>query len=98
VSSSWYHEYVTTVKRQRDTGTCRLRGRVIESFEVDGVYLLRLTITGGDIEIPSRTLDAVHLGDALQVEGDILHAQLTVNPELLPPPLTHATRRRKSSQ
>jgi len=86
------------MKRQRHTGTCRLRGRVIESFEVDGVYILRLTITGGDIEIPARTLDAAHLGDALQVEGDILPTHLTVNPELFSPHSTRTSRRRKSAQ
>jgi hypothetical protein len=95
VSSFRYHEYLTAVKKHRDTGTCRLRGRVVESFEVDGVHLLRLTITGGDIEIPARTLDGAHLGDALQVEGDILQTHLTVNPELLPPPSTHTNRHRK---
>lgn len=86
------------MKRQRHTGTCHLCGRVIESFEVDGEYLLRLTITGGDIEIPAGTLDAAHLGDTLQVEGDFLHTHLTVNQEVLPPLSTHSIRRRKSAQ
>jgi hypothetical protein len=83
------------MKRQPDTGTCRLHGKVIESFEVDGVHLLRLTITAGDIEIPARTHDTAHLGDTMQVEGVILHAHLTVNPELLHPLSTHTIRRRK---
>jgi hypothetical protein len=86
------------MKRTQKAGTCRLRGRVIESLEVDGVHLLRLRITEGDIEVPSRTHDTAHLGDTLQVEGEISHAHLTVNPDTPPPHFSTAAGFRKSAE
>jgi hypothetical protein len=80
---------------QPDIGTCRLSGKVIESFEGNGVHRLRLIITGGDIEIPVETRAVAHLGDTLRVEGNILLTHLTTNPELIAPLIADATRRKK---
>jgi hypothetical protein len=91
----WQHRQPLTVKDQPHTGTCRIRGKVIESFEGNGEHRLRLLITGGDVEIPIETPDIAHLGDTLQVEGSISLISLTTTPELSPPLLSDLPKHRK---
>ena len=51
-----------------DTG--QIRGSVIETFEMGGRIVIRLSITGGSLDFLSEPADTYHLGDTLLLEGE----------------------------
>ncbi len=50
--------------------SCQIRGSVIETFEMGGQIVIRLSITGGSIDFLSEPGNTFHLGDTLSLDGD----------------------------
>lgn len=49
---------------------CQIRGSVVETIEMDGQTVFRVSITGGSLDFVSRTEDTFHLGDSLLLNGE----------------------------
>jgi hypothetical protein len=50
--------------------SCQIRGNVVETFEMGGDIVLRVSITGGSVDILSDIRETFHLGDVLLLEGE----------------------------
>jgi hypothetical protein len=50
--------------------SCQIRGSVVETIEMDGRTVLRVSITGGSLDFVSDADDTFHLGDSLLLHGE----------------------------
>ncbi|HEX7574701.1 MAG TPA: hypothetical protein VF514_16560 [Bacteroidota bacterium] len=48
----------------------QIRGSVVETFEMGGRVVIRLSITGGSLDFLSEPADTFHLGDTLLLAGE----------------------------
>jgi hypothetical protein len=53
-----------------EVNTIQIRGSVVETFEMGGRVVIRLSITGGSLDFLSEPADAIHLGDILLLDGE----------------------------
>jgi len=50
--------------------SCRIRGSVIETIEMGGQIVIRLSIIGGSLDFLSDHNETFHLGDTLILDGE----------------------------
>jgi hypothetical protein len=56
----------------------QIRGSVVETFEMGGRVVIRLSVTGGSLDFVSEPDDTYHLGDTLLLDGEFrLHSAKT---------------------
>ena len=56
----------------------QIRGSVVETFEMGGRVVIRLSVTGGSLDFVSEPDDTFHLGDTLLLDGEFrLHSAKT---------------------
>jgi hypothetical protein len=56
----------------------QIRGSVVETFEMGGRVVIRLSVTGGSLDFVSESDDTYHLGDTLLLDGEFrLHSAKT---------------------
>jgi len=50
--------------------SCQIRGSVIETIEMGGRLIIRLSVTGGSLDFLSDNKEPFHLGDTLVLDGE----------------------------
>lgn len=50
--------------------SCQIHGSVIETLEMHGKTIIRLSITGGSLDYLCGREETFHLGDALVLDGE----------------------------
>jgi hypothetical protein len=50
--------------------SCQIRGKVVETIQMGGRIVLRVSITGGSLDFLSHLDDTFHLGDSLLLDGE----------------------------
>jgi hypothetical protein len=50
--------------------TCKIHGSVIETLEIGGKTIIRLSITGGSLDYLCGRGETFHLGDTLVLDGE----------------------------
>jgi hypothetical protein len=73
--------YQVNMTEQPVAGAFSLTGTVIEAFESDNQSILRLTITGGTVDVPVAPGEGAHLGETLRLEGVLRLKSMKAEPE-----------------
>lgn len=66
---------MTGMENLPTTRDLTLRGEVVETFERDGIRIVKVSFPLLQIELPSEILDAAHLGDKVNISARlVLHS------------------------